>query len=88
VARRYAGRVTILGVAGRDDTEAMQAFVDRHGLGQIRHAADLEGLVWERFGVVAQPVWVFIDGETGELRRHVGELTVDQLDAALAKLSR
>jgi hypothetical protein len=87
VARRYDGRVTVLGVAGRDGTEAMQAFVDRHGLGHIRHAADVDGLVWERFGVVAQPVWVFIDGESGEVRRHVGELTFDQLDAALAELS-
>ncbi len=45
-------------------------------------AADVEGEVWRRFGVVGQPTWVFVDGETGASARHLGFLS----DADLAKV--
>jgi thiol-disulfide isomerase/thioredoxin len=77
--------VDIIGVASRDDVSAMQAFVDEHGLDDIVHLADGEGQVWQRFGVVAQPAWVFIDGETGRAERVLGTIPeatlVERLEA-------
>lgn len=64
MARQYSDRVRIVGVAGDDTVEAMQAFVDRHGVGSITQVVD-DGTVRQRFGVVGQPVWVFVDAETG-----------------------
>jgi peroxiredoxin len=63
----------------------MQDFVDRHGL-QVTNIADVEGVVWEQFGVVAQPAWVFIDGETGTAERVLGALPPDELQARLDAL--
>lgn len=28
-------------------------------------ASDVEGVIWERFQIIGQPVVVFIDGQTG-----------------------
>jgi hypothetical protein len=73
-------------VAGRDAEPAMAAFIDRHDLGGIPHAADLDGAVWEHFGVTAQPAWVFVDGETGQSELVYGELSDDALDERLEAL--
>ncbi len=64
MARQYQDEVRIVGVGGDDTEEAMRAFVDRHGVGTITQVVD-DGSVRERFGVVGQPVWVFLDAETG-----------------------
>lgn len=55
--------VEIIGLAGRDSVDAMQAFVDRHGLGDLRHLVDEDGSLWAAFGVVSQPTWVFVDDD-------------------------
>ena len=75
-----------IGVAGRDDVPAMQAFIDRHGLDGLPHIADLDGSVWRRFGIAAQPAWVFVDGGTGERRTVHGALDVPGLEAELERL--
>ena len=65
---------TIIGVASRDSLDEMQAFVDRHGLTDMVTIADEEGAVWDRFGVVGQPSWAFVDGESGEAQTSPGGL--------------
>lgn len=59
----------------------------RHDLDGVPHIADPDGKIWERFGVVAQPVWVFVDGETGDTDRVLGVLPASDLEARLAALA-
>lgn len=65
----------------------MEQFVGRHELGDVRHIADVDGEVWQQFGVVAQPAWVFIDGETGEAERVLGAIPDDELAGRLESLA-
>lgn len=63
----------------------MQDFVARHDL-RLTTIADVDGAVWEQFGVVAQPAWVFIDGDTGTVERVLGALPREDLEARLDAL--
>jgi hypothetical protein len=65
----------------------MEEFVARHDLGHLRHIADVDGEVWQQFGVVAQPAWVFIDGETGKTERVLGALSKEELTTRLNSLA-
>jgi hypothetical protein len=78
--------VEVLGVAGRDDIDAFRAFVEEHGLDGVTHIADLDGAIWQRFEVPAQPAWVFIEGASGAVDRHFGALDPDELAQRLQAL--
>lgn len=65
----------------------MEEFVTRHDLDGVPHIADPDGEIWEQFGVVAQPAWVFVDGETGDTDRVLGVLPASDLEARLAALA-
>jgi peroxiredoxin len=65
LADDYAGTVSVVGVAGLDDSvEAMRGFIDRHGLQDVTHLADPDGTVWRLYEVTAQSTFVILD-ETG-----------------------
>lgn len=85
MAQQVGDEVTIVGVSGRDTPDAMAEFVARHDLDLIPHAADTEGVVWDRNGIGGQPSWVFVDGETGETTTKFGALGVEGLLAAIAE---
>jgi hypothetical protein len=85
VARHVGDDVTIVGVSGRDTVAAMAEFVQRHDLGHIDHAADVEGTVWDANGVGGQPAWVFVDGESGEVTTQFGGLGEQGLTEAIAE---
>lgn len=87
VANEMGDRVRIVGVAGRDTSGPMRDFVARHDLQGLTHVDDVDGDVWERFGIVGQPAWVFVDGETGEVQERLGALDADGLRDRLAALS-
>lgn len=87
MAQQFDGKVEIIGVASRDEVPAMEEFVARHGLDDVRNIADVEGEVWQQFGVVAQPAWVFIDGETGEAERVLGAIPEGDLEGRLESLA-
>lgn len=74
---------TIVGVAGRDTVEEMQAFVDRHGLSGMVTIADPEGEVWERFEVFGQPTWGYINA-AGEVSIMFGALGGDGIQEAFS----
>jgi len=74
-------------VASRDDLAAIEAFVARHALGHVPQIADLDGDLWSRFGVVGQPAWVFVDGETGAVTRHLGFLDAPALTQRLSEMA-
>ncbi len=64
----------VVGVAGRDSLEEMQAFTDRHELDGVVNIADVDGSVWERFDVFGQPTWAYVDGDTGQVTVRFGGL--------------
>ncbi|MDZ7885450.1 MAG: protein disulfide oxidoreductase [Mycobacterium sp.] len=65
---------TFVGVAALDQEPAMQEFVDRYDLG-FTNIADVDGAVWQRFGVTAQPAFAFVgaDGSVDVVRGTLGE---------------
>lgn len=86
VAAEYAGRVEVIGVAGRGDVAAMREFVADTGTSDLRHVVDGGGDLWTRFGVISQPAFVFVSsaGTTesfaGSLGRERLRTVVDDLD--------
>lgn len=78
--------VTSRRLAGRDSTDAMQSFVDRHGLDGFAHAVDDDGSLWERFGITNQPAWVFVDDD-GTARTVAGSLDAEGLREELQALA-
>jgi len=83
-AQRFAGVVTVVGVAGLDKTEAMPEFVSLAKVGAIPHISDAAGAVWKRFGVVEQSTFVFLDPR-GEIVGK-GPLDGDELADKVAEL--
>ena len=86
VAAAAGEEVTFVGVAGLGEIGAMQEFVADYDLGGFSHLADLDGTIWQRFGVVEQPAYAFVDasGAVSVLR---GALGADRLAAAVTQLS-
>lgn len=79
MARQYEDQVAIVGVASRDDVSRFEEFVERHGLEHVPHIADVDGLVWQEFGVAYQPVWVFVDGGSGDVEAVFGAVGEEEL---------
>lgn len=64
LADDYAGQITVIGVAGLDDSlEAMQRFIDVTDVSALTHLADREGVVWQRFGITAQSSFAVLDAD-------------------------
>ncbi|MDQ3931340.1 MAG: redoxin domain-containing protein [Actinomycetota bacterium] len=85
-ARQLAGEVAFVGVAGRDEVEPMRVFLALHGLeGLFPQLADVRGDLWARFGVTAQPTWIFVD-DNGAMQRVYGEIGEARLHAMADRL--
>jgi thiol-disulfide isomerase/thioredoxin len=80
VAAGLDGRVEFVGVAGRGPVEDMARFVDQTATGGFVHLADVDGALWRRFGVVAQPTFVFV-AASGATTSFAGSLGADELRA-------
>lgn len=78
VVERYGDRVTFVGVGGRGALAEMEGFIDDTATGGLQHIADLDGSIWQAFGVYAQPAFAFID-DTGDIEVFVGGLGEDAL---------
>ncbi len=64
VADEFAGQVSVIGVAGLDDSiEAMQQFIDMTEVDELTHLADREGVVWQRFNITSQSSFVVLDAD-------------------------
>lgn len=78
VAKALEGEVDVVGVAGLGKRPAMQTFVEQGGVGGFTHVDDVDGQVWEHFGVVAQPAFAFVaaDGRTEVVPGSLDEKTL------------
>jgi thiol-disulfide isomerase/thioredoxin len=85
VHQRYAGRVSVVGVAGLDDQPNMQPFVDSTKTGDLTHLADPDGEIWQRFKVTQQSTYVLIDA-SGNVT-FTGNVGGDELRSKVAALA-
>lgn len=81
----YGDQVTFVGMAGRSERGAQQAFVADLGLDQFPHAIDPDGTVWSAFAIVSQPAFVFID-DSGTATSHLGPLGAEALATEVERL--
>ena len=79
--------VAFVGVAGLGERGAMADFIRDYKVGAFYHVADLDGSVWQRFGVVRQPAYAFID-DSGSVELARGELGADGLAQRLESLRK
>jgi thiol-disulfide isomerase/thioredoxin len=84
LATTYQGKVTVLGVAGMGPEKDMHQFVTEGDVGNITHLSDNAGVVWKRFGITEQSLYVLID-RTGRVVSK-GWLDSLQLPEQVAKL--
>ncbi len=75
----------MIGVAGRDDLDAIQSFIATRGVGEFQHIADESGDVWTEFEVRSQPAYVFINDD-GTISDPTGTLSEDELRERLTAL--
>jgi hypothetical protein len=64
---------------------SMQAFEDRHGL-TFPSLRDGDGSLFEHFGVIYQPAWVFVSAD-GSADVVPGAMEEDELDERLRALA-
>jgi thiol-disulfide isomerase/thioredoxin len=85
VAAEYAGRAAFLGVPGLGEVADMREFVADTGTNGLTHVVDADGSLWQRFGVVSQPAYVFVDAD-GTVQAFGGSLDRESLRQAAADL--
>ena len=73
-----------MGIAGRDDVDAVNDFIATYEVGGFTHAFDDDGSVWAEFGVTSQPTFAFVsaDGSVDvQFGRQGEEGLAERLDA-------
>jgi hypothetical protein len=85
VQHQFEGRAQIIGVASRDTIEQIEAFVADTGVDTFPHAADIDGDVWEFYGIGSQPAFVFINDD-GTFDTRLGSLDEDGLTERVEQL--
>jgi len=78
---------TFVGVAALDQVPAMQEFVDKYDVGFFTNIADVDGAVWQRFGVTSQPAFAFVsaDGSVDVVRGTLSEPALSTRVSTLLK---
>jgi thiol-disulfide isomerase/thioredoxin len=86
-SKKYAGRISFLGVDVQDDATVAARFAAREG---VRYASvgDPRRDIAQTQGLVGLPVTQFYDAAGKRVAVHQGELKADVLDAQLRKLVR
>lgn len=77
--------VDFVGVAARSDVAAMKRFIRTNGIGSFTQVADVNGSVWQRFGVTTQPAYAFIS-PNGTVETVRGTLSEKELTARVRQL--
>ncbi|WP_433126261.1 TlpA family protein disulfide reductase [Micromonospora sp. CA-240977] len=85
VAPRYRDTVPIVGVAGLGERKAMKEFVTEFDLGDTPQIEDGKGVLWKRFKVTEQSIFVIIDRNGAIV--HQGFLDGEALTARVAALA-
>jgi thiol-disulfide isomerase/thioredoxin len=86
VARRFAGKVAFVGVAGRGEVPEMRRFADETKIGFFPQVVDADGAVWASFGVTSQPAFAFVRPD-GTVQVVLGSLPQADLEAKAGELT-
>lgn len=86
IAQRHK-KIQFVGVAAEDELDAMKKFVADHKMTAFPHLADLDGSVWKRFGVTAQPTYAFVRSD-GSVELLTGAPTEEQVDQRVSALAQ
>jgi len=78
--------VRFVGVAGLGENSDMRDFVADYDVSGFEHLEDVDGSLWERFGVVQQPAYAFVD-DTGKIEVYRGALGEDGIAERVAALT-
>jgi thiol-disulfide isomerase/thioredoxin len=84
LAADYAGKATVVGVAGLGTVPEMRDFVGLAKLSGFPQLADEQGVVWKRFEMTAQSTFVVLDAEGAVTAR--GHVDPAELPGRLDKL--
>lgn len=82
LAKKYDGRVAVVGVGGLDSGSAIESLAEQ--IPNVTHVVDPEGAVWRHFGVSAQSTYTVISAD-GEIISE-GYLDDAQLNTLAAQL--
>lgn len=85
VAKRQAGSVNVVGVAGLGNNDAMRQFVSSARVGSITHLSDEAGVVWKQYEVTEQSSYVLLEADGTVVFR--GYLDGDDLTRRVAELA-
>jgi len=55
--------VTMMGLPGKSDVDAMQTFTAAYGLDNFAHIVDADGSLWQDFEVLSQPAFALINDD-------------------------
>ena len=74
-------------MASRDDVDAIRGFVDQYDVQNFDHIIDEGGVIWERYGILSQPAFAFINDD-GTVETRLGAMGVDGLSEAAELLQQ
>ncbi len=77
VEQQYGDQVTFIGLPSLSDVSSMEEFIVNTGTDGLLHLPDIEGRVWDQFGVSQQRTYVFIDDDGTWRRSGYGSLQSD-----------
>lgn len=83
LAEEYSGEVAVVGVGGLDGDAAIRDLAAQ--IPHVTHLVDVEGEVWQHFGVTAQSTYTVI-GDDGEIKSE-GYLDDAELAGLVAELA-
>ena len=78
--------MAFVSVAGFDDVDSMQDFVDEHDLHHLPHAVTEDGELFVRFDLRYHPAWVLLDADGETVLRGVRP-SLEEVRAALDALA-
>lgn len=59
----FGDRVRFVGVPGQAEQDAMEEFVAETATGDLDHIPDVDGEIWDRFGVRQQRTYVYVNDD-------------------------
>lgn len=75
----------MIGIAGRDDLDAVLNFIDVREVGAFPHIVDESGDIWSEFDVRSQPSFVFVNDD-GSVSDPTRSLTQSEIEERLDEL--
>ena len=81
------GKINVIGVAGRGEVPAMEAFVSETATSSLTHVVDATGDIWTQYGVATQPAFAFID-DNGQYQLVLGAMGEKALTERMITLAR